>query len=334
MTNLEYAYILAELSPLTGSRFDKMYKVESGYRLKIADSQILIQPGVRLHQTAFLEEPMEGDNFVKKVRAELDNSRLVEIRQINNDRILEFIFDRGSLVFEMFAKGNCILVQDGIILACMKNERWADREIRPKLEYQPPKSSVAARLMDAVSEKYIITSLLRLPLGKQYSKEILSRCAIDERLPGTSLTKEQLSCIEAEMENIKHESQPHLFLHSGKPVEFGLAAFSEQAGSETLITKTLSQAIDRFYWENREQGESEQLIKLRRRLEQQQGRLEALAIEEAGFKEKGDAIYAHYEEIEKILSDSAKVPLDGLEAHLGRYEAKVDKKEKSVEIEL
>jgi predicted ribosome quality control (RQC) complex YloA/Tae2 family protein len=334
MTNLEYSYITSELAYLVGKRFDKIYKVESGYRLKIADAQILIQPGVRLHKTKYLEETMEGDNFVKKVRAELANSRLQAIVQINNDRIIEFQFSNGSLIFEMFAKGNCILIREGITIAAMKNERWADREIRPKVEYIPPKPSVAADIKDAISDKYIITSLLRLPLGKQYSKEMLARCGIDEKCPGTKLTGKQLAAIEAEIEKLQEEKKPYLFLQAGKPIEFGLASFSELADSDQESPETLSEAIDRFYFENKDLGEPEQLSKLNRRLTSQQERLEVLKQEEHDLKEKGDFIYAHYEEIESILSDSSQIPLEKLEAHLKKYKAKVNKKEKSIELEL
>jgi predicted ribosome quality control (RQC) complex YloA/Tae2 family protein len=334
MTNLEYSVIISELAPLIGKRFEKIYKVESGYRLKIADAQILIQPGVRLHKTRFLEDTQDGDNFVKKVRVELSNSRLAAINQINNDRIVEFQFDNGNLIFEMFAKGNCILVREGIILAAMRNERWADREIRPKAQYNPPKSSVVAGIKDAISDKYVITSLLKLPLGKQYSKEILVRCSIDEKLPGTDLTKKQISCIEAEIEKLKQEKKPFLFLKQGKSVEFGLASFTELAEAERENPESLSIAIDRYYWENKDLGESAQLLKLNRRLDQQQERLLQLGKEELEFKEKGDYIYSNYEEIEKILTDSSGIHIDKLEAHLKRYNAKVNKKEKSIELEL
>ena len=334
MTNLEYSEIVSELAPLIGKHFDKIYKVETGYRLKIADAQILIVPGIRLHKTKYLEDTLDGDNFVKKVRAELANSRLEAINQINNDRIIEFRFSRGNLIFEMFAKGNCILVRERITLAAMKNERWADREIRPKMEYKPPRSSIKTRIKDSISEKYIISSMLKLPLGKQYSLEILARCKIDEKLPGTDLTNKQIDCIEAEIEKMLQEKKPLLYLENGKSVDFGLTSFMELAEAEISNPLSLSEAIDQYYFENKDQADPAQFLKLNKRLISQQERLIQLEREELEFKEKGDYIYSNYEAIEKILTESSTMPLDKLEASLNKYSAKVNKKEKSIALEL
>ena len=332
MNNLEYSYTIRELSPLIGKRFDRIFKVKGGYRLKIGDAQIIIIPGTRLHRTKYLEEPEEADGFVQKARSELDNSRLQEIIQLNNDRIIEFAFERAgvrtSLVFEMFAKGNCILVRDGITLAAMREESWSGREIRRRREYSPPKQSTVQNLADAISEKYIISCMMKLPLGKEYSTEILKQCSIDEQIPGNTLDDAQVRCLEEGVRSVSENAKPCLFIIGGKPADFGLFPFSKYGTPSPA--ETLGDAMDSYYWENRG-AEAPKTNKLEKRLAEQEQRLVELERLEQEYREKGDAIYSHFEELDRLSSLSKKHTLDELEKVL---KAEINKKEKSLELEL
>jgi predicted ribosome quality control (RQC) complex YloA/Tae2 family protein len=333
MTNLEYATIIEELQPLVGARFDKIYKVPVGYRLKIANTQILIQPGIRMHATKYIEDTEQADHFVQKVRAELENSKLISISQINKDRIIEFQFSHASLIFEMFAKGNCILVRDGITLSAMRTESWSDRIIRTGDEYQSPKAAVKESFEQALSDKYVIIALLKLPLGKQYAQEILRRCKIDEKTAGDKLKPAQIKCIEKEIESIQTQTKPKLFLESGKPVDFGLTEFSVYQEYESEDQISFSGAVDQFYWLNKEE-KIPKFEKLEKRLSEQQKRLEELLVEEAEFKEKGDYIYSNFEKIQEILTHAGSFDINELEEKLKNYKIKVNKKEKSIELDL
>lgn len=333
MTNLEYAEIVSELQPLVGKRFDKIFKVPEGYRLKIGNVHIIIQPGVRLHPTKYIEEAESPDQFAQKVRAELDNSKLLAVRQVNKDRIVEFEFSRGSLIFEMFAKGNCILVKEGTTVATMREEIWADREIKRRVEYRFPKPSIAKSFRDAISEKYVIISLLKLPLGKEYAQEILARCKIPEKTPGIELSGKQMECIESEIERTFAETSPHLFMKNEKPVDFGLARFSKYAELEITEPKTFSEAPDQFYWLAKEVKVPE-LAKLERRLEEQEKRLDELKNDASRLKETGDYLYSNYERFVKILDQAKSIPINELENRLKKYNVKVNKKEKWIDLEF
>ena len=336
MSNLEYSFIVSELQPLVGKHFDKIRKVPLGYRFRIGDVNLFVQPGIRLHRTVYIEETETEDKFVQKTNAELDNARLLSIRQINNDRIIGFSFDKGDLIFEMFGKGNCILVKDGKTVVAMKEESWSDREIKRGVEYKPPKPSTVASLSDALTDRYVIIALLKLPLGKEYAQEVLSRSGIDEKTPGNKLTDQQIESIEREMKKLTDEAKPVIFLKGSKPVEFGLTHFSSKKDFEKKETACLNEAADLFYWENKGIDRSS-VEKLERRLSEQKERMEELEREETGLKAAGDYIYAHYDEIDKIISESRSAALDSLEQKLQSMKVKiekVDKKNKSIELEV
>ncbi len=356
MSNLEYAAVVRELQPLLGKRFGRIRKLDGEYRMKIGDAEVIAEPGVRLHRTKYVEEAGTPDQLEQKTNSELENSKLAAIRQINNDRIIEFEFESTKsksesglervsvrVVFEMFGKGNVILVKGGKTLAAMKEEGWSDREIRKGKEYKYPKSGSVATFREALTDRYVIIALLRLPLGKEYAQEILARSGIPEKTSGVELTGKQIEAVEKAIGGIKAEQKPLVYYGaSGKPVDFGLCNFSKYKspgpesgnGSAPKAFATLNEALDEYYWNAERETPNPELEKLERRLDEQQHRLAELEKEEQDLHAKGDFIYANYESIERLLKEAGSVPLEQLEKRLEKLKAKVDKKNKTVEVEL
>ncbi len=319
MNNLEYSFIVKELSTLAGKHFSRIRKIAEGiYRMKIGSVEIICEAGVRLHATKYMEEPRPHDRFVEKVGKELDNAKLLSVEQVNMDRIISFNFDRGTLIFEMFGQGNIILVMDNRTVTAYRYESWAGREIKRGAPYSPPTTKPSEVLKP--SERYIIVSLMKLPLGKEYALEALSRLKIDEKTPGDSLSRKKIEMLEAEIGAMRDSAKPHLFLDKGKPVDFSLARLSRFSGLEAKEHATLSEAADEYYHILEEPKPA--LEKLQRRLEKQKERLAKLIEDEKSYKKTGDYIYEHYQEVEGILH----------KAKAG--EGKLDKKEKSVEADI
>jgi predicted ribosome quality control (RQC) complex YloA/Tae2 family protein len=326
MTNLDYSFIVKELSYLVGKHFSRIRKLGEGlYRMKIGSTEIVCEPGIRLHATRHMEEAETPDKFVQKVSKELDNAKLLSVEQVNNDRVVSFSFTKGQLVFELFGDGNTILVRDGKTVCAARYESWAGREIKAGADYKTPPNIPSEKL--ELSDRYVITSLVKLPLGKEYALEALARAGIDEKKPGTELSKEEVSRLERELASIKESATPYVFYEEGKPVALSLAKLSIQKESKTF--PTLSEAADEYY-SNVERPDP-RLEKLTRRLEKQQERLLLLSEEEKDNKAKGDYIYGKYTEIEKILELARAGRFGDIEL---KYKGKVNKKEKSVEVEI
>jgi len=301
MFALEYGYLVKELQSLVGKRFSKIAKVESGYKMKVGDADILCKPGIRFHVTKYIEEAGEADNFIEKTRKELKGKILKGIEQVNNDRILMFDFGELKLYFEMFAKGNIVLVKNGKTVSALRYEQWKDREIKPNRQYKPPKPP-AEKIEDVISGNYIIVSLLKLPIGKLYAAELLVRAGIDEKTPGNTLSEEQVKKLEKSLVEMKKEFKPYVFYEDENPVDFGLLKLSENAKE----MKTLSEAADEYYWKAVPEEKNVELEKLEDRLKKQEEYLEKLKTEEKEYREKGDYIYSNYQKIEKLLENAKK----------------------------
>lgn len=329
MNNLEYFFIISELSAdLLNKHFSRIRKLGDGiYRMKIGNKEIICELGVRLHVTKYIAEPEEPDKFVQKVSKELDNAKLLSLEQINKDRIVSFNFNKGKLIFEMFGKGNGILVPEKEIACAVKYESWAGREIKPGEVYKPPGTKPIDEIQ--LSDKYIIVSLMKLPLGKEYALEALERSGISEKMPGSSLSETEISRIEKEIAAIKESAKPYVFLEEGKPITFSLSKLSKYSTLECKTASTLSEAIDDYY-AGLEQP-SPELDKFLRRLEKQQEQLQSLLNKEKENKGKGDFIYEKYAEVEEILDLARASKYEEIER---KFQGKINKKEKSVEVEI
>jgi len=321
MSNLEYSFMVQELSALAGKHFARIRRMgQDIYRMKIGNAEMVCHLGVRLHKTKYMEEPEPDDSFVQRISKELDNAKLSSVEQLNNDRIVSFNFNKGKLIFEMFGGGNAILVQDGKVTASCRKEKWADREIRPGVDYAPPSTVPSEKL--ELTDKYVIVSLVKLPFGKDYALEALARAGIDEKTPGNKLSKERISKLEKELAKIRKSAKPYIFMKEGKPVDFALAKLSKYSETDIEEAATLGEAADGYYAALEQLDE--RLEKLERRLEKQKERLNQLKEEEREYRAKGDFIYQHYNEVEEIVNSAKQ----------GKFKGKINKKEKSVEAEL
>ena len=103
-------------------------------------------PHVRLHLTqGRLRKLRERLSFGEYVRSRIEGARLVEVAQLNEDRIVEFAFDKGgekcSLVIELFPRGPHIELLDAArtVVASLKKERVGTL-------YEPPPRPEHTRL--------------------------------------------------------------------------------------------------------------------------------------------------------------------------------------------
>jgi len=334
MTNLEYSFMIREIAPLlTGKHLRRIKKLDEGvYRLKIGDMEVLAQSGVRLHLTRQIEQSDLSDKFSEKAEKELDNARLLSIEQINQDRIISFVFDKGLLIFEMFGDGNIILVREGKTVCAERYESWSDRAIKAGEEYHGPRSSTSGMTGIELNERFIVVSLSKLPLGKEYAVEALLRAGIDEKTPGTSLSKPQAARLEKEISSIRENATPYVFYDPKEPDKargIALANLSTFADLEAKTFKTFSEAADEYYSKYEKPNPLSE--KLEKRLEKQIERRSELLGEERSFKEKGDFIYSHYQEAESVITLAKGGKFDELEKN---NNAKVNKKDKSVDVEI
>ncbi|MFH2106102.1 MAG: NFACT family protein [Candidatus Micrarchaeota archaeon] len=326
MEHIEYDYMVKnELKELAGKRFDRIRKINDGkYRLKIQDKEIIIELGIRLNITKYIEES-ETDNLCQKINKELENKRLVEVSLYRLDRIVVFTFEGDlQLVIECFSKGNLLLVENSKIVTAYEEREWSTRKVKRGETYEPPESRNSNTLQ--LNEKYVIISMLNMPLGKKYCKYILAKLVIDEKKPGTALAKDEVKRIENGIAELQNNLKPYLFSREGHAIDYGLVIFDKQC--EATEMKTLGECIDEYYWQNKG-TKNKKLGELEKRLENQKAKLVEMDKEIEECKKKGDCIYENFEKIEKTMGELKKKKIEEIAKTM-----RIDKKTKKVEIEV
>lgn len=338
MQNIEYSFMVRELAQLEGKHFSKIYSMgEKTFRIKMGDLQLVIELPLRVGIAKYIAKSEEPTGFTEKLKKMLDNQKLSRVYQCGTDRILAFEFEKNVLFLEMFAKGNIILAdKQGKIIEILREEKWKDRTLERGEIYKEPQSQSISSVQETLSEKYAIVCLIKLPLGKEYAKEMLERCNIDEKKPGNTISKEEISCLEHAYAAIPTEFKPYLFLDEGKPADYGLVKFRRHSKIEAREMPTLSEAMEEYYANAPgESGKSERMEKLKRRLLEQEASLERLKLEAGEEKAKGDYIYANYQKIEELLEIAKRAGMNALGSAFKDYKIlKIDKEKKEIELDL
>lgn len=330
MTTNEYRCILEECKEkIIGKRIDKFRKIrENLYRVKIGENEYIIEPGIRFHPTKYIEKTEDKDNLCEKISKEIGNSKVNSIEQINEDRIIEISTSQGSLILEMFGKGNVVLVRDGTIVCALKNEKWADREIKPYAKYNPPKGGSKNIEFD---DKYVIVSILKAPIGKEYAKAILSSLKIDEKTAGSKISEKQREMIREEIEKIvdpKNKNPVVVTGTEGQVIEVFTSDKCVKEGEKKHYER-FAEAADDYYFKYKKINP--EIEKLENRLQKQLQRKEELENEAIEFKIAGDLIYEKQELIKEIIQnckDSEKM------TQMEKQGAKINKKDKKIEVEI
>ncbi|MFA6328811.1 MAG: NFACT family protein [Candidatus Micrarchaeia archaeon] len=145
MSGADLECVLSELAPLQGKRIARIRRTEGGiFLFKIGSEELLFQPGVRLHLTRqALAATDAPDGFVGFLRKNLEGKTAQEIRRVPGERIVEIVArSKERLVFELFRKGNLVLVgEDGIAYACLQKDDTGGRMVARGEKYEYPKAT-------------------------------------------------------------------------------------------------------------------------------------------------------------------------------------------------
>src|SRR2546427_13193422 len=155
ITCLRLMALVAEWQGLVGGFLDKVYQAKDEVTLRINvpgedRKELYCKAGkwLVLHKT---EETREAPGpFAVALRRSIDNARVVAIEQRGFDRVAIVRLDKGlayELVFEMFGKGNLVLVHGGNTVAAMRTQSFKGRQIKAGIAYDfPPPGTDPAHL--------------------------------------------------------------------------------------------------------------------------------------------------------------------------------------------
>lgn len=326
ITNLTLAFAVLESKQLLeNSTVQKIQELENEWlkiklRSKQGTKELIITPQIWFFSSYSMPAKKLSSGFGAFLRKHLENKKVLQIQQHSFDRIVFFEFADFFLVLELFAKGNIILTDKEMkILGVLRTEHWKDRTLKKGAFYRHPSSkglnpleiSFEEFLRLAQTDSEIVKVLVRhLNIAPIIAEEALFESGIKKDAQAKSLSKEQLEKLLEKIKNFYSIEEKRL-----KPVlvekdsEKIILPFAIKSSETIQKFSSLNNAFEEFFskefLETPEKavsaGFEKRLLELQKSLEMQLASKEKLLQKASIETKKGEAIFSHYQELQKAF---------------------------------
>ncbi|MBI2523042.1 NFACT family protein [Candidatus Woesearchaeota archaeon] len=334
LSSLDMHFILKELKELEGSRADRIYnsgKEEIYIQLHKSNIgkkiiRILIGKAIFATDTKNIDETPSG--FCMLLRKHLEGKFLESVKQLEPERILEFIFKSKDVIIilyaEFFGKGNIILCdENNKIIDSLIRHQFKDRSIFPKEQYKHPsmeynmfkiKDDELANLLKNSKKDKIITSLAtELGLGGVYSEEVCILSKIDKNTKPNEISEKQTKNIINSIKKLPNKKlNPKIIYENDEFTDVAPIDLEFYNDYKNKKLPSFSAALEEYFAhelksiKKKESKYANKINELNRIIEEQKISLEGLKSKEEENRKKAEAIYHNYQLIKEILDEINK----------------------------
>lgn len=331
ISSLELFYLLKEID-IAKSKVQQIYEIEKKdyiiqlHKTGIGKLLLRITPPSFFYQTKYKPEVQSPKGFIMGLRKHLKNSFFQSIQQIGFERIIELQFDtkegKKYLYIELFGKGNVILTDENLnIINVAEQQRWADRFIKPGVEYTYPKREhnllelSKHELKEVINSEENIGKILatEFGLGKTYSDEVLKVAGIDKTIK--ELTDKDITELNNALQDLKsRELKPQIIYIDDMIkdiVPIDIIAYNDMKKDkiesynqafDLVLTKEQKEVIEKVSSSKYEK----QLGKVQKIIDMQSLQIEKLAATAKESQQIGESIYNNYQLIDEIFKELKK----------------------------
>jgi predicted ribosome quality control (RQC) complex YloA/Tae2 family protein len=297
---------------------------------------LILEAGRRMNLTAYAsEKPSRPPAFCMALRKYLRNARLSRIEQYEFERVVVLSFDARHVVFqlilELFGDGNMILVgENGEILQALVYKRMRDRNVvrSEPFKFAPSSGKNPFKVngeefnlsLRSFGDVEVVRALARfLSIGGVYAEEVLAQAGVQKTKPCNLLSDDEVNTVFEGLQGLLSQVtrgalEPCVVLDENGVLVDAAPLRLKRYESETFTNQphdSFNDALDEFYAKLSTLERAAQRTKIEEfrneaaRLERiiaEQQRVVASAHAEAErYKRVGDAIYAHFSELQAIL---------------------------------
>lgn len=354
MSNIDIRLALKEIQEVAEGAFIKnVYQYGDVFVLKLyqpagGTTQLLIQPGSRVHLTEFRRSaPRVPPHFCAALRKYLRDRRISTVRQHDLDRIVIIeIGDEDStykLVAELFGNGNLLLLdpEDTIFIA-MHYRRMRDRAVVPKAKYlfPPPRGQDIFGLDDdtlqvilSESTANVVRTLAsRLNLDSLSCEEVCALAGVSPKAKVTDLREQELLDLKGGLrqfiERIESGVDNPAVVHDDseldddelEPIAFIPFPFEVYTGMHLESFENFSKAIDEFFGvaeieqavDEQRDAMTRERDRLQRIIHKQQESIERLEKKAEKLRIEGELIYTHFQIVQEVLDTIRQARTGGM----------------------
>ncbi|MFQ5919485.1 MAG: ribosome rescue protein RqcH [Thermoplasmata archaeon] len=323
LTSFDIRLLVEELQGLRGAYLDKVYQDDASFIFRFnvprrGKKELFVQPGRWLFLGQGFKKPAQPPPFAQALRKALSNAVIREVSQRGFDRILLLEWERrtpGTLVFEMFGRGNLLLLKDGEIEVTLGGGKWKAREVRRGIPYAFPPEGVnlleierpdLSASLAGQSGPLVKTLATTLGLGKLYAEELCIRAELKGQQPVGDLTETEIDTLYEKLQTLLSQidsPSPAVVMRDG-PIDVIPFPLQVYEGDELRPFAAMSEALQ-FYVTSLAPSEKEKpdpaVAKMERRIRRQEQTLTE-ALEGAEVASQGAAyLYAHYQDVDRQL---------------------------------
>ncbi len=338
MSSLDIYSISNEIQGLVGYRLANIYRdTEEKFFLfkfkgkgQYKDPFLLIEPGIRIHLTEVKHPvPERPSNKILGLRSHLKGTEVVEIHQIDFDRLIEITL-RGKQVYRVYIeifgnRPNFIVVgNQNRVISALWYKKMRHRDVLPGNEFELPPSRGKSILdltfeeinqivlgNEVKNEEIVRTLAKKVGGGGGLMEEVLTRANIPKKKKNNEISDEEINQILQAIKDIRHnleELKPSVALdRNEKPLSFQPIDF-ESISEKVQYFDSFSLALDFFYTNippemsvglKQHDRKRNKLLKV---LKSQKQAVEKFKKKKKQYKELGDRIYIQLSEVDELLS--------------------------------
>jgi predicted ribosome quality control (RQC) complex YloA/Tae2 family protein len=325
LSSFDLKALVAEWQDLVGGYVDKAYQREDEVILRInvpgrEKTELYSKSGQWLCLHEIEQKPESPPAFAQILRRLLDNARITGVEQRGFDRIAVISVERGGetfrIIFELFGKGNLVVVRGDTTVTCLSPQTYKDRAVRPDEPYAFPPSGVdpleldrsafAKTIREAKGQVVrVLASILNL--GGQYAEELCQRAAVDKDTKVRELANEQLDGLYTALNNvvvaIEQERRPAVISKDGRAIDATPIELVQHSRSSREEFPTFNAALSRYLSvaEPEEGAPDEIAAKFERRIAQQEETLRVLRDQIIRDEAQALFLYGHYPLFDELL---------------------------------
>ncbi len=351
MESLEVAAAVREYQAMLGGFIQKVYQLDSGkffFRIHVSGEgkkNLFFELGKGLFVTERdIETPMTPSHYIMLLRKYLGNVRISSIEQHEFDRVVVFELQGRQelkLIFELFGKGNLVLVGPEHILLPLKSETWKHRKLKEGETYLYPPSRAqpfklsrdeVREIMESSNSDIVRTLAVKFNLGGKYAEELCARMGVDknseELIELTDAVCDALESLERSVS--KDELSPMTVTSDDTVIDAVPFELKKYEDMKTEPTTTYQEALDIAFTEESSEGESKRPPnKQERKLTRQLDSVENMKEQVENSIAYAELIYQNYTLCEEVLDAILQAREEG-----NRDEVFAELKEKDHVVEL
>src|SRR3989475_1532864 len=352
LTSFDLMALVAEWQGLLAGFTDRVYQAQDEVPLRINVSgegrkEMYCKGGKWLVGHRREEKRESPGPFAMALRKSIDNARITAIEQRVFDRVSIVRLDKGAtfeLVFEMFGKGNIVLVQGGNTVAAMRTQSFKGRQIRAGIAYDFPPAGTNPLELDregfrkAVrSAKGQVVKVLASPLnlGGTYAEELCLRAGVAKDAAIPALSDADLDALFTALNNIvvaiEQERRPAVILDGERPMDAAPIDLLLHAGKERREFPTFNEALSTYVSSLAAErpAADDSTATLRHRISQLQANLESLRQESMAAEARAIFLYNHFPLFDEML----RAVREGREFEQVQVKA-IDREERTVTVAI